>query len=96
MEMIRLSAWVSLAAGALLIGPEYIAPSVVAAASCVSSPLFPLPTALADFIIIDTWVWCVLCVCLLVLCVWACVCGLVCVCVCRLQTIVIESDQGQM
>ena len=47
--MIRLSAWVSLAAGALLIGPEYIAPSVVAAASGVPPlllpplPLSPLP-----------------------------------------------------
>ena len=41
MKMIRLSAWVSLAAGALLIGPEYIAPSVVAAASGVPPLLLP-------------------------------------------------------
>lgn len=37
MKMIPLSAWVSLSVGALLIGPEYIAPTVVTAASNIAA-----------------------------------------------------------
>ena len=46
--MIPLSAWVSLAAGALLIGLEYIAAAVVTAAGNVSLSLLLLLSLLAQ------------------------------------------------